>query len=314
MDTINSWYGCLGTLPTKAVSKKLNDYSNWAEFQIHFNWILNLARNEFKYDGLPETMDRHYMEDQFIFRGKCSATDLYGKPFAIGINPYNTLTIFGKPAKGQAITADGRSFDVSFYWEYLDNAEQANSVLGYDNPGAMPPIIEIIRRAEIMADTLRAIESAIKLSKIPAIINGPEEQKKSILNFITNWQENVPIYVGTKKGMPSALEVVALPDTTTRIKDLTDAYNDMLEKTLRDFGINVNTNSDKKERMTQLEVVGNVGLSYWSEKYRLDERKEFFDRVNKKYGTNITVTSNYTEEQTNPQQVQEVPDEQEQNI
>ena len=308
MQTINTWYGCLGTLPSKATSKKLNEFNNWAEFQIHFNWILNLARNEFKYENLPPTMDRHYLEDQFIFRGKCSATDIYGKPFAIGINPYNTLTIFGKPAKGQAVTADGKNFDVNFYWEYLDNANESNSVLGYDNPGTMPPIIEIIRRAEMLADTIRAIETAIILSKIPAIITGPEELKKSLLEFVKNWQDNTPIYVGVKKGIPNAIEIVDLPNTADRIKDLTDAYNDMLEKTMRDFGINVNTNSDKKERMTQLEVVGNVGLSNLSEQFRLEERKEFIERVNKKFGTNIVVKSNYNDEEQQVQPTQEVPE------
>ena len=161
----------------------------------------------------------------------------------------------------------------------------------------------------MLADTLRAIESAIKLSKIPAIINGPEELKKSITEFLTNWQENVPIYVGLKKGMVNSLEVVDLPNTAERVKDLQDAYNDLLEKTMRDFGINVNTNSDKKERMTELEVQGNVGLSNLTEQYRLEARKEFIDRVNAKFGTNIVVKSNYNdEEQKQVQPTQEVPE------
>lgn len=307
VNTINTWYGCMGKIPTPAVSKKLNGYANWAEFQIHFNWIMNLARNEFKYENLPVTIDKKYLENNFLYRGKCSVTDIYGEPFSVGINPYNTLTIFGKPAKGQAITADGRSFDVTFYWEYLNNIDESNSVIGYDNEGEMPPIIEIIRRAEILADTLRSIESAIKLSKIPAIIDGPEELKRSVLDFLTNWQDNVPIYVGLKKGMANALEVVDLPNTAERIKDLTDAYNDMLEKTMRDFGINVNTNSDKKERMTQVEVIGNVSLNTLTEECRLQSRKEFIDRVNKKFGTNIVVKSNYNdEEQPKVQPQQEV--------
>lgn len=291
------WYGEFGTLPTKATSKKLNEWKDRLEVQNHFNWLLNVATNEFKTEGLPDTMDREFLEYTFLFRGKACAYDMYGKPFSMSINPYNTLTVFGKPAEGQAITLDGRNYNCKFYWEYLKNMDEANAVLGYDNNQGYPFINYIIDRAERLADAFRAIDTATKLSKLSGVIKIPEEQKNAVVNMLSDYNNNLPFLIVTTKkgGMPLDIDVMNFNGDSSLIKNMWDNYNNLKAETLSMFGINLNSNSDKKERMTQIEVIGDINMPQITEKERLEKRQEFYDLVNAKWGTNIKVKSNYND-------------------
>ena len=298
------WYKNLGTLPTNATSKKLNDLKEYVEAQNFFNWLLNIAVNEFETEGLPITMDEKFLNYCFLYRGKACAYDLYGKPFSMSINPYDTLTIFGKPAKGQAITLDGKNYDCNFYWEYLDNLEQSNAVLGYDNDQGYPFINYIIDRAVKLADAFRAIDTASKLCKLSGVVKVPEEQVKSVKNTLEDYNNNLPFLImATKKGgLPLDIDVLNFNSDSGLLKNLWDNYNNLKAETLSMFGINLNSNSDKRERMTEVEVIGDVNLPIITEEDRLKERQYFYDLVNKKFGTNIKVKSRYN----NPENVQKI--------
>lgn len=299
-----NWYGNFGTLPSNGTKKKLNEFKERIEIQNFYNWLVNLAVNEFKTEGLPETMDRHFIEYCFLFRGMVTARDLFGKPFSMSANPYDTLTVFGKPARGESITLDGKNYDSVYYWEYLHNEETSNAVLGFDNEQGYPFINYIIDRAERLGDAFRAIDTASKLCKLSGVVKIPEEQINSVKAILTDYNNNLPfLLIPTRKGgLPMDLDVLNFNSNSGIIKDLWDNYNNLKAETLSMFGINLNSNSDKKERMTQIEVVGDVNLPTLTAEARLEKRKEFYDLVNKKFGTNITVKLNYE----NPEPAQDL--------
>ncbi len=292
MYTFNEYYG---KVIEPSISKKLNDFKDWAEFNNHLNWLILLAKKQFITEGLPATMDEETIENNFLFRGMVCAQDIYGKPFSLGANPYNTLTVFGKPANGRAIAINGDSYESTYYWEYMDNLEQSNSVIGFDNDNAYPFINYIVDRAYKLADCMRSIDTAVTLSKVGGIIKVPEAQKNAIVNIINNVNSNVPyIIITTKKGgVPIDIDYMGMNFNTAVIKELWDNYNNLKAETLAMFGINCNSNSDKKERMTVAEVKGDASLPIITENARLEQRKKFYDRVNKKFGTNITIKSRY---------------------
>lgn len=292
------WFGNVGDI-APSVSKKLKQYKNYRLFQNYFTWLLNIAKKEFDTQGLPETMDAKFIEDAFLWRGKVAARDLYGKPFSMEANPYNTLTIFRKPANGQCITGDGQSYESTFYWSYLDNKESSDAVLGYDNEEEYPFVNYIIDYAEQLADAMSSIRTAVKLSKLSGVIEIPEEQKNAVIKMLDDYDNNLPfIIVTTKKGgLPIDLNVMNFNNDSGKIKDLWDNYKNIEAEALSMFGISMNNNNDKKERMTQIEVVGNESIPKITEDARLKERKIFYDLVNEKFGTNITIKSNYNNEE-----------------
>jgi hypothetical protein len=97
--------------------------------------------------------------------------------------------------------------------------------------------------------------------------------------------------------MPIDVDVLNFASDSGKIKDLWDNYYNIKAEALAMFGISMNNNNDKKERMTQIEVVGNESIPKITEEARLKERKIFYDLVNEKFGTNITIKSNYNQEE-----------------
>ena len=159
-----------------------------------------------------------------------------------------------------------------------------------DNKLGYPMINYVIRGAERIADARRALDVAAQNSKHPYIFSGTEEQIKTIQTLYNDNANNQPYLIVDESTINTVKpQIFNTNANSTPIKDLWSYYLNTKQDVLQSLGVNVNQNTDKKERMTTTEVRGDLELTEKSQDYRLEERKNFCDRCNEAFGLNMSV-------------------------
>lgn len=284
------WYGIYNVLPTDKTKKQLAKHQNNLEFQNVFMTLSNMCLNIFEWKGLPDTCDPRLMEFALLYRGFMAFyRDNAGNIWSYSAGPGGELTKYGYPNKGYLYALNGTVEQCQFYWPFMDNTN-ANGVLCLDSKLHYPFINYIVRGAERVSDAKRAIDVALQNAKRPYIFSGTEEQCatiKSIYNDIANNEPYIIVDDSTINTVkPTSLNTYP---NATPIKDLWDVYKNVYADVLETMGIQVNDQSDKKERMTIQEVSGNLSLVKRTQDFRLEERQAFCERVNEAFGLNVSV-------------------------
>lgn len=289
-----NWYGIYGILPEDKSKKKLAQFQNNLEFQNTFNQLINMALDIFKWENLPETCDPRMIETALLWRGYCALyKDKQGNIWSYSAGPGGELTKYGYPNKGYLYALNGTVEQCTFYWPFMDNSN-ADGVLCLDNKLGYPMINYVIRGAERIADARRALDVAAQNSKRPYIFSGTEEQIKTISSLYNDIANNQPYLIVDESTMTTIKpQIFNTNANSTPIKDLWSYYLNAKSDVLQSLGINVNQNTDKKERMTTTEVRGDLELTEKQQDYRLEERKAFADRCNEAFGLNISVDYKY---------------------
>lgn len=289
-----NWYGIYGMLPTDKSKKKLAQFQNNLEFQNTFNQLVNMALDIFEWSNLPETCDPRMIETALLWRGYCAFyKDKNGVIWSYSAGPGGELTKYGYPNKGYLYALNGTTEQCKFYWPFMDNSD-ADGVLCLDNKLGYPMINYIIRGAERIADARRALDVAAQNSKRPYIFAGTEEQVNTIKELYNDIANNQPYLIVDENNINGIKPIILNTNAnSTPIKDLWSYYLNTKSDVLQSIGINVNQNTDKKERMTTTEVRGDLELTEKQQDYRLEERQAFCDRVNEAFGLNISVDYKY---------------------
>ena len=283
---LNGMYAILQTDKTK---KKLTKYQNNLEFTNTYVQLLNLAGDIFEWKNLPETCDSRLMEAALLFRGYMAFyRDKDGKIWSYSAGPGGELTRYGYPSKGYLYALNGEVAQCEFYWPFMDN-QNANGVLCLDNKYGYPMINYIVRGAERIADARRALDVAAQNSKRPYIFRGTEEQVNTIKNIYNDIQNNEPFLIIDDAVNMNTASTLGTNFSESTIKELWDYFINTRNDVLNSLGINTKSNNDKKERMTTTEITGDIEYTEKQQDYRLQQRKEFCDRVNEAFGLNISV-------------------------
>lgn len=282
--------GLYGILPTDKTKKKLAERQNNIEFFNTFNQLLNLSLDIFEWDNLPDTCDPRLMEAALLWRGYMAFfKDKDGTVWSYSAGPGGELTRYGYPSKGYLYALNGVVEQCKFYWPFMDNSE-ANGVLCLDNKMGYPMINYIMRGAERIADARRALDVAANNSKRPFIFTGTEEQVDTIKSIYNDMLNNQPYLIVNDDAMTTDKPGVLNTNFHEgSMKELWDYYINTRNDVLNSLGINTKSNSDKKERMTTTETMGEIEYTEKQQDYRLEERKKFCDRVNEAFGLNISV-------------------------
>ena len=267
------------------------------QFQIEFNKLINLVLDTFEWKGLPETCDIRFLESSLLWRafaGFKREKDGTIRNYSAG--PGGRLTMYGYPSNGYLYALNGTVAECEFYWPYMDNSN-ADGVLCLDNKQGYPLIYEVIMGAYRISDARRALDVAIQNSKRPYVFNGTEEQVKTMKSIYNDIVNNEPFLIINKSTLDAdkpAVQNLGFKEGT--IKELWDAYSNTKADVLQGLGVDMNVNSDKKERMTEAEVEGDTQLVDRYLQHRLTERKEFCKRINEAFGLNVSVDIKHKEE------------------
>ena len=268
-------------------NEELLKMSNNTTFQKYFNQFKLLALNIFEWENLPEGIETRHIEKPLIENGysffyndnefgyvclPCTITgfNIYNEPTEITINNqiiHKTLKI-----------------------------DDGVLILNNDlRTGLYPIIINYVSR---LSEIETSINSNIYQQKFPFIIECSKDNEYSVRQMMKNIHENEPYILVKKKLdlMDIKVDDLSVPYVADKLLDDKKKIENEL---LTLFGLN--NVGDKKERLIVDEANANNDYINRNVDLLYKNRKAACDKINEKFGLNITVkrVNNIIENQYN---------------
>jgi hypothetical protein len=159
----------------------------------------------------------------------------------------------------------------------------------------MPYYPTIKHFADKSSYALRSVHVSLQKAMMPTVISCENEQQIKILNDFNYEEKTLKPFIATHKEKFDADSMERQPIFDNRENDvlaLWDCYVRYRNMFYATFGIN-NVEIQKRERLTEAEGSGNdeiVRYSLLDDMY--EQRKDFVERVNKRFGTEISIELN----------------------
>lgn len=237
-----------------------------------------LALSVFKWENLPDSVDERFLEltlysdgQAVFFRdevlGELCLQCLVNGPF----------DVYRIPIRRRAIAANG----------YQKQLSRKDSVIIWNNKlhtNTEPDMRVFARR---LYDLDRTIEVNARAQKTPVFLQGPEEQRLTLINAYKEYDGNAPVIMGNKTLDPEGFKVITTeaPYVADKLYQLkTQIWNEALTY----LGIS-NLTIQKKERVNTDEVARSMGGTLASRNARLEARRQACEEINRMFGLNISV-------------------------
>lgn len=256
-------------------STKLNNLT----YTYYVNRLTELSISMFKWDGLPDTVDERYLELHLFLNGSM----VYFKDDVIGdlcldCMPHGRLDVYGNPILRRAYSG---------YNNYNKLLKYTDSVIIWNNLMRTNSVLDVRMFARVLYNIDRIIDVNVNAQKTPALIQGTEKQRLTLLNVYKEYDGNSPVIFGDTNIDLNSLKVLqtGAPYVSDKLYELkTQIWNEALTC----LGIS-NVSFQKKERLISDEVMRSQGGTVASRYSRLTTRQKAAKEINKMFGTNISV-------------------------
>lgn len=245
----------------------------------YFNRLTELSISMFEWKNLPETVDPRYIE-LHLFETGCM---VYFKDDVIGdlcldCIANGRLDVYGNPVIRRAFSG---------YNNYNKMLSVDDSVIIWNNYLHTNSILDVKMFARRLYMLDRIIDVNASAQRTPVLVQGTEKQRLTLINLYKEFEGNAPFIFGDKNLDLNSLKVLNTnaPYVADKLYDLkTQVWNEALTY----LGIS-NISNVKKERMITDEVNRNLGGTIASRYSRLESRQEAVEKINKMFGTEISV-------------------------
>lgn len=250
-------------------------------YRFYYDRLVNMALAQFEWHGLPETCDRLYFERVLLTNG--TATML--KP----INTNFWLSVGYVYASG-----DNGGFDVYGYPTNIRgvgynsaNIETNEWMILFDNMTKQPLLPMIDLYARLLWECHNTFRSNLRQQNTPYIVATTQNEKLSFTNFFNRLFGFEPVI--TLKNSSNIDEAVKVFDLKKDYigNELLDSLKVIWNEALAMLGITGETT--KKERVITDELYLNRTQNIISMSGRLLNRMEFCNKMNTKYGLDMSV-------------------------
>lgn len=251
--------------------------------------LINLALAQFEWHGLPETMDRLYFEKSLLFNGKAAAGKVTGTDIWLGLDYVykGHLDVYGYPTDIRLVPANGQHglIEVDEFQLLFDNMTWAS----------LMPKIHLY--AKQMWKIHNTFNSNLDQQITPYLIPATRNESLGIKNLFNRVMGFQPVIEVKNSFDPSTITTL---DTRVDFKglDLLDALKVMWAEALSMLGITAETT--KKERLLNNEITIDRQEDIISLNSRLLNRVDFCNKMNKKYGFNLSVNISSNDMSLNP--------------
>lgn len=260
----------------KSIAKYLNDRT----LTDYIFRLSLLAKSVFKWNNLPNGIDEKHIEKYLYTDGSCLFFEDETKGLMVArcvstnnVNEYDEPTMVRPTATN-----------------YSPNKDYENNIDSYvirNNDDMIPTSYTTDLYAYKLAKIDRTIDVNIESLQMPIIIKCSDKQKLSLKKVIQQKQDNEPV-IWADKGLDlEGVEVLDLKPSIVFDK-LAIHKQRVWNEYMTFIGIN-NSNQDKRERLVADEVDANNEQIEQSAQVMLKARKEACKRINKIFGTNISV-------------------------
>ena len=256
-------------------------YLNNTTYIDFYNQLKELALNVFKYENLPDSIDKRFIELYLFEKGYILYFNdpIIGDlclPCTIG----GPLDVYNYPINRKAYASNG-------YQAYRSNKD---SVLIYNNYLHTPTELTIRLYALRLYEIQRAIDVNVKGQKTPKMILSSEGQRLTMKNLYMQYDGNEPFIFGDKNLDLSTINVMDTSSPYVADKLITLKHQ-IWNEALTFLGIE-NSNQDKKERLVADEVASNYGNVEAQRNVMLNSRQDAIEKINKMFDQNIKVSFN----------------------
>lgn len=270
--------------------KKYTDYQlRVIDYYKHYmERLTNIVLSQFEWMGLPETVDRWYLEMCLCFYGtaamyKAKDTDLL---FASNYIPQG-FTMYGYPAKIKGVTNAG--YDIVTGLQEGGNIEVEGDefVVLYDTMTRTPLWKTLDYYAKLLTKVGLAIDLNLQQQYRPYILVGNTDNKalqRTFETFLDGVASYEPALFGTMD--PDDIKTINL-NVPYNGEALEQLRKHIWSDAMSELGIN--GGSTKRERLLNNELVLDREETDYKLQSRLLNRTEFVNKINKKFGLNVAV-------------------------
>lgn len=238
--------------------------------------LINVALSQFEWHGLPDTCDRLYFEKRLLFDGKACMLKPIGSEewMSLGYVTNGSLNVYGYPTDILGVGFNATNIQPEV-WEFL-----------YDNMTKQSLLPKIDLYARLLWEVHNTFRSNLKHQNTPYIVTGTKNQElsfKNLFNRIFGFQP----YILMKRPEDAQAIQVLQTGVDYRGNELLDSLKVVWAEALAMLGITAETT--KKERLIGDEITLNRQEDIISLNSRLLNRVEFCNKMNKKYGLELSV-------------------------
>lgn len=252
---------------------------NNATYIQYFNRLVELSVSMFEWQGLPETVDPRYLELHLFQNGSM----VYFRDEVMGDLCLDCIAngqfdVYGNPISRRAYSS---------YNQYQKTLNESDSVIIWNNYLRQPSVLDVKMFAKRLYNLDRIIDVNANAQKTPVLVQGTEKQRLTLVNLYKEFDGNAPFIFGDKNLDLNSLRAISTnaPYVADKLYQLkTQIWNEALTY----LGIS-NLNIQKKERMITDEVQRNQGGTIASRYSRLEARREAVNKINRMFGTDISV-------------------------
>lgn len=292
---------------TQRVQQAYNNVAeeNYQAMSAIYTMYLSTVINTFKYKNLPKNILPFLPEQSLAYWGLLGAFK-DGDTFKMfPAYPTGQLLENGEYSDYAMISRNGKTW----------NRKREEIALCYNNSLAVPSVILIREFAEKSATALRAVDSALERSMIPAILEcETEDQFKKLSDLYDRAKNQLPFRLTFGEGlMNNGVKVSDIFDAKKYdMLMMWDVYVRYRNLFYTSFGIN-NVEIQKRERLTEAEGSGNDEITRYTMLTDMYERRlEFRDEVKEKFGVEYEVEINrdsatvYNVQLTNDEKIDDI--------
>ena len=240
--------------------------------------LINLALAQFEWHGLPETCDRLYFEKSLLYNGKAAMGKVTGTDIWLSLDCIykGTLDVYGYPTDIRLVPANGQHGLIEVdEWQFL-----------FDNMTWASLMPKITLYAKLLWEIHNTFRSNLQHQITPYLIATTRNQSLSIKNIFNRIMGFQPV-IELKNSFD--LESIQTLDTRVDFKgtELLETLKTTWAEALSMLGITAETT--KKERLLDNEITLDRQEDIISLNSRLLNRVDFCNKMNKKYGFNLSV-------------------------
>lgn len=262
-----------------------------ANYNYWFNKLLAFCLNLFRYGNTTETLKPREIEANLILTGYSVIIPKNAKLYALQSQPYGfdeyinpNMATWANPILGSGNVKLGESAEIIY------NSPLQYSILGRRTDGGLYTFIA--HYASLLADTNSTSSIYAVNARAPYLpVSKSDSVTASIKKFFNMIRLGKRAIITDDYILDSVKSIdIGKGSGNDNMMSWLQATDKILEQFYRDIGIKFS--NQKKENLTESEVNVNDQLRIISIDQMLQERKEGVERVNKLFGTDITVEIN----------------------
>lgn len=272
----------------KEKAKIIDRLKNWED--LLYNGIIEM----FTYKGYEKgDFFRLFttLESILINNGNAGIIELNNKLFAGRVSFTGNLDEFGDLTDAIVFTENGKTYT------FKNWRENENIVIIHNNYLELGDNETIERYASILADIDKSIKHNVIFSRLNKFLVARNETEKKQLEEMLNQNENgkLGVVVGEvddwdENGTQIYTADITDVENADKIQYLNKCHDDIIRRLATIYGVSMNNNTSKMAQQSVEEITSGEDLSKIYPIIKLKCRLLGIKEVNKKFGTNISVT------------------------